>query len=160
MHGVVDFARYATISWSTAKRSNNPSFLAYNLPVALVSGGPSWIGSARYDMVAEVPPVTPAAEGTSPMALARTLPMFQTLLTERFKLQFHREQTSMPVYNLVVAQSGLQIEEKAPQPPVCCLLPLSKLAAAPGDDSPGAKYDHGGVCLSSSARPGEQTGDR
>src|SRR5580692_6700761 len=85
--------------------------VAYNLPVALVSGGPSWIDSARYDMVAEVPPATPAAGGASPLALSVTLPMFQTLLTERFKLQFHREQTAMPLYNLVIGQNGLHIAE-------------------------------------------------
>src|ERR1700722_19209946 len=44
--------------------------MAYSLPGALVSGGPSWIDSARYDMVAEVPPATPAAGGASPLALS------------------------------------------------------------------------------------------
>jgi uncharacterized protein (TIGR03435 family) len=92
--------------------------VAYNLPVALVSGGPSWIDSARYDMVAEVPPATPAAGGASPLALSVTLPMFQTLLTERFKLQFHREQTAMPLYNLVIGQNGLHIAESTAGPRV------------------------------------------
>jgi len=90
--------------------------LAYNLPNGLVSGGPAWIGSVRYDIVAEIPPAPPTTGGTSPIALARALPMFQMLLTERFKLQFHREQTLMPVYNLVIGQNGLKIQESAAGP--------------------------------------------
>ena len=49
--------------------------LAYDLPFGLISGGPAWISSLRYDMVA-VPPAPPATGGTSPLALVRDLPMF------------------------------------------------------------------------------------
>src|ERR1700733_13689304 len=41
--------------------------LAYDLPFGLVSGGPAWISSVRYDMDAVPPPPPPTAE-TSPLA--------------------------------------------------------------------------------------------
>jgi uncharacterized protein (TIGR03435 family) len=89
--------------------------LAYDLPFGLISGGPAWISSVRYDIVA-APPAPAATGGASPLAVVRDLPMFQTLLTDRFKLQFHREQTLMPVYNLVIGQNGLKIQESTAAP--------------------------------------------
>jgi uncharacterized protein (TIGR03435 family) len=74
---------------------------AYNLAPELVSGGPEWIGSDRYDMVAELPAVGGAA------------PMFQALLADRFKLLIHREPKLSPVYNLVVGSNELKIKESA-----------------------------------------------
>jgi uncharacterized protein (TIGR03435 family) len=72
---------------------------AYNLSPRLVSGGPAWIGSERYDMVAEIP---------SDGSLSLTL---QALLADRFKLQFHRQQSYSPVYNLIIGQSDLKIKQ-------------------------------------------------
>jgi uncharacterized protein (TIGR03435 family) len=70
---------------------------AYDLSPQLVSGGPPWIASERYDMVVEM---------VSDERPALTL---QGLLADSFKLQFHRQQAYSPVYNLVVAQSGLKM---------------------------------------------------
>jgi len=71
---------------------------AYNLSPQLISGGPAWISSERYDMVAEIPP-----DGSPTLTL-------QALLADRFKLQFHRQQSYSPVYNLLVGQSELKIK--------------------------------------------------
>jgi hypothetical protein len=51
--------------------------MAYSLPGALVSGGSSWIDSARYDMVAEVPPGTPAPDGSSRWLSREHCPCFR-----------------------------------------------------------------------------------
>jgi uncharacterized protein (TIGR03435 family) len=86
--------------------------MAYNLPSGLVSGGPTWTESTRYDMVADLPPT----QGVAPLSAIQAIPMFQTLLADRFKLQFHREQTLMPVYNLVIGENGLKITESTAGP--------------------------------------------
>ncbi len=71
----------------------------YKLSPRLVSGGPAWIGSERYDMVAEIP---------SDGSLSLTL---QALLADSFKLQFHRQQSYSPVYDLIIGQSDLRIKQ-------------------------------------------------
>jgi uncharacterized protein (TIGR03435 family) len=65
-----------------------------------VIGGPKWMDSDRYDIVAK-------ADGrATALELVR---MLQTLLTERFKLFVHRESQLFPGYVLLVAKGGLKI---------------------------------------------------
>ncbi len=78
---------------------------AYGLPAASVFGGPAWVGSTRYDLVVETPVQTAAIE---PL-----LPSLQAFLADRFKLQTHREQKLMPVYNLSVGDGELKIKPSA-----------------------------------------------
>lgn len=80
---------------------------AYTLTVGLVSGGPPWITSDRYDMVALEP------DGSRPTA-GQNLLMFQNLLADRFKLKIHRETKQLPVYNLVIGKNGAKVVESAP----------------------------------------------
>jgi uncharacterized protein (TIGR03435 family) len=63
--------------------------------------GPDWIDSARFDILAKMPP------NTSKHQLAL---MMRTLLGERFKLAVHREQKVMPVYAMVVGKDGLKVK--------------------------------------------------
>ncbi len=74
---------------------------AYGLHDDQLIGGPSWINSERFDIVAK-------AEGyTTPSAFrdhARL--MLQPLLVDRFKLVLRRERQDLPVYALVLAKSG------------------------------------------------------
>jgi uncharacterized protein (TIGR03435 family) len=86
--------------------------MAYNLPSGLVSGGQGWTESTRYDMVADLPPT----QGAAPLSVMQSIPMFQTLLADRFKLQFHREQKLLAVYNLVVEPNTLKITESTAGP--------------------------------------------
>jgi uncharacterized protein (TIGR03435 family) len=77
---------------------------AYKLPPALISGGPAWIDSERYEIVAIEPGETrPSAE--------QNMLRFQNLLADRFKLHFHRERRQMAVYNLIVGKSGPKMTE-------------------------------------------------
>jgi uncharacterized protein (TIGR03435 family) len=77
---------------------------AYQLQAFQVTGGPSWIGSDRFDMVAKIEgdaplPTLPGAPlGPDPFMLA-----MRTLLADRFKLTLHREQSDMDIYALVLA---------------------------------------------------------
>jgi uncharacterized protein (TIGR03435 family) len=68
---------------------------AYNLSPRLIVGGPAWIETDRYDIVAEIP-------GDARLPIERVLVMFQALLADRFQFKFHREQQERPVYNLVL----------------------------------------------------------
>ena len=56
--------------------------MAYNVQSFQLSGGPSWIRSRRFDVVAKVP---------AGAAKSQTWVMLQTLLGDRFPLAVHRE---------------------------------------------------------------------
>ncbi len=72
----------------------------------LLTGGPAWIDSARYDIEAKaaagaIPANTPDQELWS-----KTRLMLRALLAERFQLVVRREMKEMNVYQLVVAKNG------------------------------------------------------
>jgi uncharacterized protein (TIGR03435 family) len=73
---------------------------AYQMKEFQVSG-PDWIETARFDILAKVPPNAPKEQ---------IPPMLQNLLAERFKLTVHREQKVMPVYAMVVGKGGLKVK--------------------------------------------------
>ncbi|HTA43821.1 MAG TPA: TIGR03435 family protein [Bryobacteraceae bacterium] len=85
---------------------------AWNLPFQgpVLTGGPNWIRSDRYDIEAR------AEEGAlppdlSPQALAeRRRSMLRELLTDRFHLDIRREEKELPVYAVVVAAGGPKLE--------------------------------------------------
>ena len=81
---------------------------AYKLPPALISGGPAWVDSERYEIVA----IEPAKPGSAEQNMLR----FQNLLADRFKLRFHRERKQMAVYNLTVGKSGPKMTESTLTP--------------------------------------------
>jgi uncharacterized protein (TIGR03435 family) len=68
-----------------------------------VVGGPAWLGTDKFDIVAEVPA---GVRGTA------MRPMLQALLADRFKLVVHPDRKLMPVYALV-AGKRLLIKESA-----------------------------------------------
>ena len=75
---------------------------AYDVQDIRLTGGPDWIRSDRFDIVAKAEQPFPAW-GTAgpPMPL---LLMVRTLLGERFGLVVHQETRELPVYALVVAR--------------------------------------------------------
>jgi len=79
---------------------------AYQLQDFQIVGGPSWIGSERYDIVAKAedgtPPETPSLDRTGP---SRIQLMIRSLLAERFQLVVHDETRELPIYALIVARS-------------------------------------------------------
>jgi uncharacterized protein (TIGR03435 family) len=76
---------------------------AYSLTSDSLIAGQDWIKSKehRYTIVAKAAPETPRDE---------MLRMLQVLLTERFKLEFHREPREMNYYALVPSKKGPKIE--------------------------------------------------
>jgi uncharacterized protein (TIGR03435 family) len=86
---------------------------AYDLNPRTISGGPGWIESDHYDIVAVTPgEVRPTHD--------EQMSMLRNLLTDRFKLTFHREEKVFSIYELEVAKSG----------------PKLKASTAPPDDPP------------------------
>lgn len=87
--------------------------LAYGLgPCPLVpdllSGGPSWIRSDRFDIEAVMAAGSPTytltqlLRGNAPTLQA----MLQSTLADRFKVETHQETIAMPVYALTLAKGG------------------------------------------------------
>jgi uncharacterized protein (TIGR03435 family) len=93
----IDF-RYVTLRYCLA--------FAYGLKEYQVSG-PPWISEVRYDILAKGP------AGTTREQLPA---MVQSLLAERFKLEFHREKKDFNVFVLVAAKGGPKLKDAPPQP--------------------------------------------
>ena len=68
-----------------------------------ISGGPPWIDSARFDVVAKAEK-KPAPE--------ENMRMLQALLKDRFQLLVHSETKEMPVHALVLARKDGKLGEK------------------------------------------------
>jgi bla regulator protein blaR1 len=65
-------------------------------------GGPAWLDSGLYEIVAK-------AEG-NPSNDQMIGPMLQALLEERFRLKVHRDEKEVPVYFLTVAKGGTKFQ--------------------------------------------------
>jgi uncharacterized protein (TIGR03435 family) len=79
---------------------------AYQLAQYQLIGGPGWLTSDRYDLVAKMdtnsdPTFVPGTSTPNPMQLA-----LRHLLEERFKLKAHRETRDMDIFELVMARPG------------------------------------------------------
>jgi uncharacterized protein (TIGR03435 family) len=82
---------------------------AYNLSPQAISGGPAWVDSEHYDIVAKAP-------GEVRPTLDEQMAMLRRLLADRFKLTFHREQKELSVYMLTVAKNGSKLRESTLSP--------------------------------------------
>jgi bla regulator protein BlaR1 len=76
---------------------------AYNVKAFQITGGPGWIDSERYDVVAK-------ADGNV-NGPAQLRPLLQKLLADRLKLTIHRDTKELPVYALVVGKNGPKFKE-------------------------------------------------
>jgi uncharacterized protein (TIGR03435 family) len=72
------------------------------LPQQLV-GGPSWLDSDRFDIVAQASENLPGSVPGGPPGRAQL--MLQRLLAERFNLSVHTEIRELPIYELIVARA-------------------------------------------------------
>jgi uncharacterized protein (TIGR03435 family) len=82
---------------------------AFSLTPRAVSGGPSWVDSDRYDIVAKAPgEVRPNTD--------EQMAMLRKLLMDRFGLIFHREKREFPIYALTIAKNGSKLTASTPDP--------------------------------------------
>jgi uncharacterized protein (TIGR03435 family) len=86
---------------------------AFDVSPRTISGGPGWIESDHYDILAVTPgAVRPTHE--------EQMVMLRKLLTDRFSLSFHREKKEFSIYQLDVAKGGAKMKAStaAPDDPV------------------------------------------
>jgi uncharacterized protein (TIGR03435 family) len=76
---------------------------AYSVRDFQILGGPAWLNSERYDILARTSP-----DG-SPNGMAETRVKLQALLGQRFQLKIHREMRDLPMYALVIGKSGFRL---------------------------------------------------
>ncbi len=91
---------------------------AYNVRDFQISGGPSWMDSARYDITATVAGSSDSSGDLRTMSedqrnafMEQQRLRLQALLADRFQLQFHRSTKELPVYALVIAKNGPKLQE-------------------------------------------------
>jgi uncharacterized protein (TIGR03435 family) len=78
---------------------------AYDVQESQIIGGPKWVAEDRYDI---------DAKAAGPAGDRELMEMLQSLLSERFKLAFHRETRELPGYALVTGKSGLKAKRSQP----------------------------------------------
>ena len=92
---------------------------AYQLQEFQIAGGPSWLASDRFDIIAKAESAGladpfQAEKGGDP---SRGQLMLRALLAERFRLEIHTEARELPIYALVLARGdgrlGPQLERSA-----------------------------------------------
>jgi uncharacterized protein (TIGR03435 family) len=74
---------------------------AYGIDTEAVMGGPSWLATDRFDVIAKTP------NGATPET-AKV--MLQNLLADRFKLTIHNDSRPLPVYVLTVGKNGSKLK--------------------------------------------------
>ncbi len=79
---------------------------AWSVTPKTVYGGPEWMDSEAFDILAGTP-------GERQPRLDEQMAMLRTLLTDRFGLVFHREQRELPYYALRTAKGGAKLRPGA-----------------------------------------------
>ena len=104
---------------------------AYRIQPFQLLGGPDWLGSDRFDIIAKAEgDIVPGPTGPLPL-------MLRSLLADRFKLAVHTETREMPVYALVKARSDGRLGPQLTPSEVDC-------AAARGRGGPPPSGNPGG----------------
>jgi uncharacterized protein (TIGR03435 family) len=110
---------------------------SYQLQDDQIVGGPSWLGSDHFDIVAKgeenlARDRPPRGQGPGDMQL-----MVRALLADRFKLTMHKETRELPIYALVMARSDNKLGSQLRLAAVDCqALAAARARGGPGD--PGA----------------------
>lgn len=100
----------ATGSFSTTNASLKTLVaFGYNLRDHQISGGPDWLDSERFDIVAKSSP---------PQQIGDVRAMMQTLLADRFKLALRRETKQLPLFEMVAGDRGPKLARVPPNGPV------------------------------------------
>jgi uncharacterized protein (TIGR03435 family) len=79
---------------------------AYDVREFQISGGPRWLESDQYDIIAK-----PQGDTNGQRIMAMT----RNLLADRFRLKLHRESKEIPVLALAVAKGGPKLQPSVAQ---------------------------------------------
>jgi len=83
--------------------------VAFNVSPKVISGGPGWAESDRFDILALTP-------GETEPSHDEQMAMLRALIMERFKLSFHREEKEFSIYRLEVAKAGSKLKASTAAP--------------------------------------------
>lgn len=103
LHPAPGGQRYVGVSWPLRKYLS----VAYQVKAEQIVGGPGWMDTDFYDL---------NAEAAKPSTIVELHIMLQNLLTERFKLRFHRETKELQAYTLTVDKGGTKNLKIHPNP--------------------------------------------
>ena len=87
--------------------------IAYNVREFVVSGGPAWIGSDRFDIEARTE--HSAAPTNQRQVIVEIRTRLRSLLAVRFQMAVHNETKEQNVYALVLAKNGPKFHEATPE---------------------------------------------
>jgi uncharacterized protein (TIGR03435 family) len=82
---------------------------AYDVHARQVAGAPDWAQTQKFDITGQ-----PEAEGVPSIVQLRS--MIRQLLTDRFKLTFHRDKRELSVYAIVVGPNGHKLTKNDTNP--------------------------------------------
>ncbi len=106
---------------------------AYGLHVKQIVGGPAWMDEAHFDLE-----VQPDGEGQPSAEQWKTI--LKKLLADRFQLKFHYEKRELPVFALVVAQTGPKLTPSDGDPKDGGSLLFRALGVLPGQNVSMAEF--------------------
>lgn len=120
--------------------------IAFQMQPFQIVGGPSWLGSDRFDIAAkaesEFPPLGPQQPNSPPSPPQM---MLRNLLADRFKLSVHTEMREMPTYDLVLARrDGTLADKLKPSTIDCAAFAGARGRGGPPGPPPGSN-GRGGV---------------
>ena len=84
----------------------------YNMREDLISGLPSWANSTHFDVNAKIS--DPDPDAIKKLTREQRRAMISALIADRFHLKTHIVTKTLPVYDLVIAKSGLKLKEVTP----------------------------------------------
>jgi uncharacterized protein (TIGR03435 family) len=113
---------------------------AHDVDEAQLVGGPEWIRSERFDIVATAERDIPAWTPDGPPAVL--LAMVRSLLAERFHLETHTDTRDLPVYALVLARADRKLGPRASVSTVDC----AAASASRGDARPALNAGEAPAC--------------
>lgn len=91
---------------------------AYDVREFQISGGPGWINSDRYDVMAKIEstatPANPADVPDQRKAMEQQRERLRALLEERCHLRIHHETKELQAYMLIPAKGGSKLKQAAP----------------------------------------------
>jgi uncharacterized protein (TIGR03435 family) len=83
--------------------------MAYNLHAKQIENAPEWAGADKYDVTGK--PDVPGLPSTEQMKS-----MLQKMMTDRFKLKFHKEKKELSAYVITVAKGGPKLTPSQADP--------------------------------------------
>ena len=104
--------------------------VAYGVESFQITGGPDWLSTQRYDVVAKFN--NPNGDDRSKVVMDERRLSLQTFLAERFKLVLHHENRQSPVYVLTLTNDSMHDAKAGDTYASGIKLPIGHLMGGPG----------------------------